>query len=112
MKFFLFLVIKIIGIAFFTLICFFGIIFFFSVEIVAKEDNVMCSLKKWICIVHDERKVDSIYIREDVEPWIKDLSQKIIGKVYEEARLHNPQGDVFPDSVDDALKLYIKEKIQ
>lgn len=112
MKLFLYLLIKVIGITFFILICFFGIFFFFSVEIVDKDGINTCSLKKWICIVRDKREVESLYIREDVKPWIKELSQKIVGKIYEGARLYNPQGDVFPDSIDDTLKSYMKEKIQ
>ncbi len=112
MKFFLYLLIKIIGITFFIFVCFFGIFFFFAVEIIDKNVTDSCVLEKSICIVRKGGEFEGIYIREDVKPWIKDLSEKVVGKMYEGASLYNPQGDVLPDTIDDALKIYIKEKVQ
>lgn len=48
----------------------------------------------------------------DFKKSVKDLTQKVVGKIYQEAEIHNPAGDVLPDGVDDHFKLWIKEFYQ
>ncbi len=112
MKFFLYLVIKIIGITLFVLVCLFGGFFLFFVDVVEKDGVKICSSEKWICLVREKNEIHGIIIREDVKPWIMEISKKIVGKIYEGASVYNPQGDVVPDSIDDTLKIYIKDKVQ
>lgn len=51
-------------------------------------------------------------IKENKKPLIKTLIKKISGKVYQETTIHNPEGDMFPDWIDDKIKEEIKNRVE
>jgi len=55
---------------------------------------------------------DFITVRADAKPLLKKAVQKLEAIIYDQATIHNPDGDQLPDEIDDATKNFIKEKLQ
>lgn len=43
---------------------------------------------------------------------VKKTARKIKSFIYREATIHNPEGDMFPDEIDDEILNEIKEKLK
>jgi len=54
---------------------------------------------------------NGISFLEEIKIIIVKIVYKIMGFVYDEATIHNPPGDMFPDWIDDYLKSEIKKEI-
>ena len=79
---------------------------------VEKRNNAQGYEKdKAITVVYDAGGIHRVIIREEVAPWAKALLHKVSGRLYYEATLHNPEGDILPDTWDDRAKEYIKSKV-
>lgn len=60
-------------------------------------------------------KLDDKYkikMREAEKEALKLFFNKVLKMVYYEATIHNPPGDVVPDSLDDALINNVKERVE
>ncbi|EKE16167.1 MAG: hypothetical protein ACD_11C00029G0047 [uncultured bacterium] len=51
-------------------------------------------------------------INDEGKKLTKNILKKISEIVYREATIHNPEGDMLPDQVDDIIKEKIKENIE
>ncbi|HHX58287.1 MAG TPA: hypothetical protein GX706_00755 [Candidatus Moranbacteria bacterium] len=45
----------------------------------------------------------------NVEEKLKIGARKVVGLIYREATIHNPEGDLVPDEIDDQIKEQIKK---
>ncbi len=57
-------------------------------------------------------KDGKVEINDEAKAEIKDEARKIDGKIYEEATIHNPEGDMLPDQIDDTIRAKLKEEIK
>lgn len=55
---------------------------------------------------------DFITVRADAKPLLKKAVQKLEVIIYDQATIHNPEGDQLPDEIDDAAKNFIKTRLQ
>lgn len=46
---------------------------------------------------------------DNFEKQLKHGIRKVVGMVYYEATIHNPEGDMVPDEIDDRLKKQVKD---
>ncbi|GBE16893.1 hypothetical protein BMS3Abin15_00717 [bacterium BMS3Abin15] len=88
-KIFLFIVIALLAIALFLT----GIVVFSVFEYDEKDDSV------------------TVNLNEEDESALKEFAGKIKKWIYREATIHNPEGDVLPDELDDKIIKELKEKI-
>jgi len=104
---------------------FYGVLSFFLLGVVAlsvclflfigieeKDDGIGKELRKPITIVRSDGNVNSVIVRDDVKPLMKRIVKKIVNRVYYEATIHNPKGDILPDMIDDTAKDILREKIK
>lgn len=80
--------------------------FFFQTK-VASADNVNFG---FFSVKHDDGGY-YVKIKDEDKPILKKIAQKINSIIYEEATIHNPEGDMLPDAIDDVLKEQIKERV-
>ncbi len=88
------------------------VLFVFFVRVIDANHTEIYKTEKAITVIHDGGHVRSVIMSNEVKPWFKWVVQNMAGFIYHEATIHNPKGDVLPDSIDDTLKGYIKEKVQ
>ncbi len=53
-----------------------------------------------------------IKLREEEKESLKSFFNKMLDMVYYEATIHNPSGDVVPDSLDDTLIRSIRDRVK
>lgn len=71
--------------------------------------------KKWQSLHKQEISLDNPTIASFVrreKAFIKNIALKIKRVVYREAKMHNPEGDVLPDELDDEILGKIKQQLQ
>lgn len=87
------------------------LLFWCCVEVVQKDPLSGNTPRKMVTVVFEAGQVQNIILREDVKPEIVKVVRMITKFVYYEATIHNPKGDILPDSIDDTVKEFIKEKV-
>ena len=53
----------------------------------------------------------SLWIREDEKKYLEKITRKAKEVVYREAAVHNPEGDMLPDNVDNDISNELKSRI-
>ena len=59
----------------------------------------------------EKDSVFSLKIREKEKEELKNIVKKVKNLIYWEATIHNPEGDVVPDQIDDKIIQEVKEKV-
>lgn len=80
----------------------------FTVDFAESEETV--SSGKIFAIIK-EKDSHSLWVRDNEKKYLERFARKVKNVVYREATLHNPKGDLLPDSVDDNIINELKSRI-
>lgn len=63
-------------------------------------------------IIYQDNGLTKVKINEPEKELLKDIAKAVKKFVYKEATIHNPEGDVLPDQIDDNIIKDIKNKVE
>lgn len=63
-------------------------------------------------VIYQDNGSTKVKINEPEKELLKDIAKAVKKFVYREAEIHNPEGDVLPDQIDDNIIKDIKNKVE